>query len=444
MKPNQTTNPFSYVSRISWSTPFAVAVLCLFVALSSVTVVAGETVSVTATGESAVSFEAAKENALRNAVRETVGVLVVSDTRTADFTLICDAIYSRASGYVRSYKVLEKKRGLADTYFVRIHADVARGKINDDYLAIKNLIEYMGRPQFVVSVEERAGSEHGVGVWTEGAVNDHLETTGFNALHVKTRNASVQRQYMRAVAKGDTARAQQLSQQMGAPYGVDIIAFGRKSIERIYDTTVNFSVVELQVSVVHRDSGQIIASKSVTGKGGSVDTSGMQLACKRAVAEVFPQVLDRILSHWVEDMDRGIELTVQVYDASYSVVSALADKIKLLEDVRSVQMGEVPDGGIANLRVIGMIKARDVADRIPAWTNSVYQANLDGPRVVTARPVALAPTPPAATLKQPSPPQPGQSTTRPGAQSSYLLPAIIIGGFLLVGIVLAAVILRKK
>lgn len=438
-----------------------------------------EAVTVTARGESEVSWDAAEQKALRDAVRQGAGVLLTSDTRVADFQLIRDAIYSRAAGYVRR-RIGDpvKRRGLDDTYIVEITAEVARGKINDDTLAIKNLIEVMGRPRFLVEIEVEEGPKE-MKTWVEGAINDHLERTGLNVLYVRAINRAVERQYQRALALGDKLRAAMLKLRMLAPYSVDITAVGSTSKEKLYGIESNLASAELQVAVAHADSGKLLASKRAKGRGGSPDRSGMRPACEAAVAEVFPQVLDRILYHWTEDLDVGWELTIMMHKAEFQQVNDLKKKISGLDEVKSASIPQAPQGGVAEIRVVCRLKASDLADRVKAWTGDRFCAGLEGPRVIAVEPCKPAPAPqpnaqppqpekakppatptvePAGTEKsstatptgsdlpaqalEPTVPQPQTPPAAP--RRSALLPAAIVGGCVLFGIVFAAIILKKR
>jgi hypothetical protein len=399
-----------------------------------------ETESVVVNGESTVSYDDATQRAIRAAIRQVAGVALTSETKVKDYELIREAIYSRAAGYCRSYDVLEKNRGLDDTYVVRVRADVARGQIKDDFLAIQSLIEQMGRPRFITLVEPRAGAVDGTKVWVEAAINDHFEQTGFSVLHAETRDEAQLRAVLRAVAQGDTAKARQLKLRMGAPYGIDVVAFTQKKKERVYNVDANFAVCELRVMVVHRDSGEIVASKTGVAKAGSIDTSGMRSAAKKVVADVFPQVLDRILYHWCKDLDVGTAFTVEIAHAPFEVVSGVQQALEGVDGVRSVRGEGAPDGGIAVLRVIGRVSPHALADRIGEWGEGRLRVGYEG-RTVTATYVAGDRSPgtvPPNTEPSPTDAVPGQP------QPDYILPAAIVGGALLLAIVVAAVILKKR
>ena len=227
---------------------YIVAVLFLAI-LTTATASAQVAMWVTATAESAVSEENAVQKALRQAVRETVGIVMASETRVADMGLIRAAIFSRAAGYVRQYNIEDKQRSLDETFVVTVRAEVAHGKIKDDYLAIRNLIEDEGRPEFVVTIEEKSGSEFGVATWVRGAFHEQLDATGMASLHAAAANESIERQAQRAEAAGDHARAAQLRLQMNAPYEVKLVAYGEKKTETLYDLKVDFATVQVPAPV---------------------------------------------------------------------------------------------------------------------------------------------------------------------------------------------------
>jgi hypothetical protein len=398
---------------------------------------------VTVTGESAISFDDAEQRVLRDAVRQVAGVVLAADTKVADFALIRDAICSRAAGYVRSYKVLSKERGLDDAYVVKVYAEVARGAISDDRLAILNWIELMGRPQFQVTVKDRSDTEQQVATWVEGAVNDLLETTGLNVLHAATRDESIERAQRRAKLQGDATRAAQLDLMMGAPYGVEIVAFARKWSDRAFNLPLTNYKVELSAGLVARDTGEVLASKDAAGVAqdqGNLGTTSYRDASRRAVEAVFPEVLDRMLAHWLHDFDVGASVELRLYALPPAEVYALKPKLEGIPGVSQANVVEAPEGGIARMLVISRVKAADLAERIPALTGGRLRGYVEGPRMLSARPAEESR--PATAPTGVSPPATRDEGHKAGA--GYALPAAILGGCLLMGIVVAAIILRRR
>jgi len=113
-------------------------------------------VVVTVTGISAHSYDEARGDALRNAVKQGAGETLTSLTRVERGVLLGDTIISRAAGYVRGYDVLGKAEDNG-VYRVEVRATVARGKIADDLAAVQMLIRQVGWPNLVIHVEVAPG-----------------------------------------------------------------------------------------------------------------------------------------------------------------------------------------------------------------------------------------------------------------------------------------------
>jgi len=123
--------------------------VCLFLGIMilSVSVAFGQTVVAVGQG---LSRQMAIENAKRSAVEQGVGVLIDSKTKVANFQVLSDKIYSRASGYVTNYNILsEGKTPDGSMYTVTIQADVQTASIKSDLRAIGILMAQIGNPRFM-------------------------------------------------------------------------------------------------------------------------------------------------------------------------------------------------------------------------------------------------------------------------------------------------------
>ncbi len=90
------------------------------------------------------------EGAKRAAVEQGVGTLVDSKTKVANFEVLQDKIYSRASGYVTNYSILsEGKTPDGSLYTVTIRADVQTASIENDLRAVGILMATVGNPRFM-------------------------------------------------------------------------------------------------------------------------------------------------------------------------------------------------------------------------------------------------------------------------------------------------------
>ncbi|MFP2923687.1 flagellar assembly protein T N-terminal domain-containing protein [Pyxidicoccus sp. 3LG] len=121
-----------------------------------------ETVVKEVTGEAAIvdgnrdrAFGEAKDAALREAVEQVAGVLVSSDTLTANNQLVSDRIFTRSAGYVRKHEVLERKEegGVAK---VKVRAEVGTAQLDKDLQAVQALIRRMSNSRLLIVLQEQA------------------------------------------------------------------------------------------------------------------------------------------------------------------------------------------------------------------------------------------------------------------------------------------------
>lgn len=91
----------------------------------------------------------ALRNALRDAVKQGVGVLLDSNTIVKNWTVIQDEVYSSARGFVKNYKVLKDKK-IDDTWHIEIEAEVATGQIRDKLGELRILHKKMGNKRLMI------------------------------------------------------------------------------------------------------------------------------------------------------------------------------------------------------------------------------------------------------------------------------------------------------
>ncbi|MDO9530309.1 MAG: flagellar assembly protein T N-terminal domain-containing protein [Syntrophales bacterium] len=127
------------------------------------------------------------EGAKRAAVEQGVGTLVDSKTKVANFEVLEDKIYSRASGYVTNYSILsEGKTPDGSIYTVTIRADVQTASIKNDLTAIGILMATVGNPRFmavyVPETKSSANRNSRVVRAAEQAINGVFARKGFIVL----------------------------------------------------------------------------------------------------------------------------------------------------------------------------------------------------------------------------------------------------------------------
>ncbi|MDQ3265951.1 MAG: flagellar assembly protein T N-terminal domain-containing protein [Myxococcota bacterium] len=154
------------------------------VALVASSALAQENTQVEATGEAAIvnndrprALKEAKQNAFRSAVEQAAGVLVSSDTLTANSTLVSDRIYSRSEGYIKKHTLVGQPKEEGGVLSVTIKAEVATKDLDKDLQAVQALINRSGNRKLVIVLNEITATPKGEAV--SSAVMAQVLTEGF-------------------------------------------------------------------------------------------------------------------------------------------------------------------------------------------------------------------------------------------------------------------------
>lgn len=106
-------------------------------------------------GNATAATQQATEAAIREAVEQAAGVILESDTVTANSQLVKDQISTHAQGYVHGYKVLAKtlEGGVAK---VTVRVEVGRQALDRDLVAIRGLVHRLENKKLVIFLDETA------------------------------------------------------------------------------------------------------------------------------------------------------------------------------------------------------------------------------------------------------------------------------------------------
>ena len=422
-----------------------------------------EIAEVTVTGESAHSFEEAKEDALRKAVEMGGGKIIRSHTKVQDFALVHDTILSRAVGYIKQYQPLAREE--ADGIFrLKIRAKVSLQKLEEGCGLIELLILRKGRPNLLVVVEEII--EGGVSTGNKGQymLRDLFDKIGFDLLDDKMLARIGERDKLRAEIAGDWRRAASVAAQMHARFVVSGRATIRAGKPRTPYPGVSIRPVsvDLTIEIAAADTAQLLASKT-----GSAAPPEFQLnrdpveSAKRglqvAVGKVGKSAVYRMLEHWSRDLDAGayIELLGTRIDAE--VLMALVKRLRNLDGVKSVNIVD-PGPELTKIKVITRLDPISIAEEIKSVSGGRLQVTAPGQGRIefkmaaekTPPPLPQPPAPPPATAvtTAPQPPAGPPATAapvttalgpaQPGPGRVQLsLPLLIAGGIALVVLAVA-------
>ena len=113
----------------SISKTFFLAVLLFFLQVNLFSQNENQVVSLTVTSQGG-SQEEAKNNALRNAIQQTIGVFISANSTILNDNLVKDEIVSISNGSIQKYQILNEGQLNNNIYFVTLNADVSVTKLN--------------------------------------------------------------------------------------------------------------------------------------------------------------------------------------------------------------------------------------------------------------------------------------------------------------------------
>ncbi len=240
-----------------------------------------------------IARDAALENALRNVVEKSVGVLVTSTTQVEDFEVKLDTILAESRGFINSYEVVSEERQ-GDTFKITIEADVGLGKLKNKMAAINLVMLRKSKPRLMIMFNKKTRADR----TAESSMSKVFLSNGFKVIDAETVKNNMKHERLEALATNDKA-----VRKLGHRYGAEIMIIG--SIE-FTSRSVTVDKIEMQINnavasvkAVKVDTGYVIASDNAVrtapgGAGGSrsiVEDIGSTLA-----ENIMDQIVERASS----------------------------------------------------------------------------------------------------------------------------------------------------
>lgn len=108
---------------------FCLVALLFFLQINLFSQNTSQVVKLTVTSQG-ISQEEAKNNALRNAIQQTIGVFISANSTILNDNLVKDEIVSISNGTIQKYQILDEGELSNGIYFVTLNAEVSVTKLN--------------------------------------------------------------------------------------------------------------------------------------------------------------------------------------------------------------------------------------------------------------------------------------------------------------------------
>lgn len=309
------------------------------------------------------------DDAKRKAVEQVAGTQVSAESITENFQLVQDRIYARASGFVKTYKIIAeyKEEGV---YHVKIDATVDTGRLAENLDQI-----FKVKPRVIVMIAEQNVGSKGYSYWwgSSGFVSDMglMQTSliedwqprGYKFIDpaLLTDNLSVKGAMRKPGIDNKTAVT------IGRNADADIAIVGQVLVSDagpVMDGVKMHSFHAVgNLRVLSIDTGEIIAVKEETGVAPHIDPNmGGRLAIKALGKKISADLESKILAKFTAEAASSREIELVATGAKSSkMVRTLRNVIK--DEVRGVESVRVRrrKGGRAFLAVKVRARASDFA-----------------------------------------------------------------------------------
>ena len=303
-KINMTTSWYMLLTMLIW--------VGLILSMYSVSFAEDKVVTVSAFSD--ISMNDAVEQALRQAVEQTAGVFIHSESEMEQFILVKDQVLSRARGYITRYKVLKQQKS-SEMYNVVVEAYVSGDMIVDDLMAMKILLQRMDRPKLMLLVEEGYKNMDSLDMsLAQNQLTALLIKKGFELVDKNQLAAANKQEQAKLALKGNTVAAKMLGLAMGAQYVVVGKAVAQNAGEVVAGTGLNSIQASIQIKVIQTKTGIVLGS--ITRSAASPHISPMVGAEKAftlaAVDVVEGGLVDLITENFQDYLNNGAPLMVHV------------------------------------------------------------------------------------------------------------------------------------
>ncbi len=339
-------------------TLWALVVMALTMILVSIGAAQQPTQMVTSKGmasifanDVALARDQATDDALRNAVEQTLGTFIQASTLVQNNMVVEDNILSWANGYVRSYRIISEGQTDPSTYEVTIEATVELANLKNDWESIQNLLSRMGNPRLMFLIEEQNIGESrnqydylsvDMNV-TETTLLEKFIEKGFECVDPATVRENLKQEQAAAILQGDTKLAATLAKKLNA----EVVITG-KAIAKVA-TGINLGGMKsCQANVTARaikaDVATVFATSSQHAAYPHIDeVTGGTEAIKKATVKLADELMTKITQKWKDEYYQTTTVKVILQGiTSFNEVTDFSSTLKyLVRGVKEIYTREV-------------------------------------------------------------------------------------------------------
>jgi hypothetical protein len=306
--------------------------------------------------------DAAIEQAKRDAVEVGLGAYISSETIVTATTLT-DNIYSKAQGFVKTFKVISESQGPDGNWEVTITADVTAmlDEVMQDEAALQTLLNSMNRPRIIFMIREENLIDNVPTDFAETKLLSEFYDKGFDVVDRQLVQALRGKPDYEDALSGNVAAAAKVASQLGA----DIIVIGTAKISSGGEFYGMISgQADINGKIVRVDTGEILAVvPNAHGKKPhiSASTAGIN-AMNQAAGKLGKEIIRQLIEKWSTQQSNFIKTYIVLKNVdfmSYMGFEAFL-KAQTVNGIRNAYSKGLNDG-VAEYEVEFEGKAEDLA-----------------------------------------------------------------------------------
>ena len=306
--------------------------------------------------------DAAIEQAKRDAVEVGLGAYISSET-VVTATSLSDNIYSKAQGFVKTFKVVNETKGPDGNWEVTISAEVTAmlDEVIRDEAALQTLLNSMNRPRIIFLVREENLIDNVPTDFAETKLLSVFYDKGFDVVDRQLVQALKGELDYEEALSGNVAAASKVASQLGA----DIIVIGTAKVSsggKVYSMTSGQA--DINAKIVRGDTGEILAVvPNAHGKKPHISpsTAGVN-AMNDAAGKLGNLIMRQLIEKWSTSQSNFIKCYLVLKNAdfmSYTMFESFL-KAQTVSGIKNAYSKSLDDG-IAEYEIEFEGKAMDLA-----------------------------------------------------------------------------------
>ncbi|MBH09881.1 MAG: hypothetical protein CMG74_05890 [Candidatus Marinimicrobia bacterium] len=306
--------------------------------------------------------DAAIEQAKRDAVEVGLGAYISSET-VVTATTLTDNIYSKAQGFVKTFKVVDENKGPDGNWEVTISAEVTAilDEVMQDESALQTLLNSMNRPKIIFLVREQNLIDNIATDFAETKLLSAFYDKGFDVVDRQLVQALKGKPDYEEALSGNVSAAAKVASQLGA----DIIVIGTAKISSggiFYNMTSGQA--DINGKIVRVDTGEILAVvPNAHGKKPHISpsTAGVN-AMNEAAGKLGKEIIRQLIEKWSTAQSNFIKCYIVLKNADFMSYTAFETflKAQTVDGVRNAFSKSLNEG-VAEYEVEFEGKAMDLA-----------------------------------------------------------------------------------